>query len=289
MSPVFGLYNDPEGLVRALVSPPEDAVLAFEDVQGVAHRFWPICAADAIAEIQAALASHEVVIADGHHRYETALAYREERRREEGDPAESRPYDHVLMYLADAQDPGLAILATHRVIGCWREVDRGRLLARLAHDFDIARVDGDLSLSQAIVPAAPDEVILGAYLGPAGSWALRLKDRRVRRGKGSAGQADSAGPDLADLDVVVLQELILGPLLDISADMLTHSDCVDYATDEFEARARVDEGTAQAAFILNPTTVEQIWRAATAGLTMPQKSTYFYPKLLTGLVTNLLD
>jgi uncharacterized protein (DUF1015 family) len=290
MSPVFGLYSDPSGEIRARLADTTGDAQTLRDPYGMEHRFWPICQPDAIRAIQSALAGHDIVIADGHHRYETALAYREERRQQEGDPAERRPYDHVLMYLADAHDPGLSILATHRVIGCWQPVDRGELLRGLARDFDITPLSDETPLTQAIAPSS-SELLLGVYLGPAGSWVLRLKDRdwarRTERARTATGSAQPVV--LQDLDVAVLQELILGPQLNITPDMLTHSDCVSYTTDEAEARARVDSGEAQAVFILNPTTVDQIWRAARAGLTMPQKSTYFYPKLLSGLVIHLLE
>jgi uncharacterized protein (DUF1015 family) len=290
MSPVFGLYSDPSGETRARLADTSGDVQTLRDPYGVEHRFWPICQPGAIHAIQSALAGRDIVIADGHHRYETALAYREERRQQEGDPAERRPYDHVLMYLADAHDPGLTLLATHRVIDCWQSIDREGLLRGLEKDFDVTPVAGETPLAQAIAPVS-GELTLGAYLGPVGSWTLRLKDRewarRTERTHAAMGSAQRVA--LADLDVVVFQDLILGPRLDITPDMLTHSDCVSYTTDEAEARARVDAGEAQAAFILNPTTIDQIWRAACAGLTMPQKSTYFYPKLLTGLVIHRLD
>jgi len=285
LSPIFGLYRDPVGEVARWLEPPAHPALDFEDHEGVRQIFWPIEDAEAIAGIVRGMSSREVVVADGHHRYETALAYQAERRAATGDAAQAQPYDHVLMYLTATESPGLCILSSHRVVLGEPALQGERLLQALGRDFDVQPLDGSRSLSQAIAEAARGTVAIGISLREAGSWVLRLRDlgiaQRTTGGCGSNG--------LAELDVCVLQNLILGPHLGISPEVLATTERVSYTIHEEEACARVQRGEAQAAFILNPTTIEQVWQAAQRGVTLPQKSTYFHPKLLTGLVFNPLD
>ncbi|HHX66002.1 MAG TPA: DUF1015 domain-containing protein, partial [Chloroflexi bacterium] len=152
-------------------------------------------------------------------------------------------------------------------------------------DFDIEPFEGPGSLSDAVADAARDRLTIGVCLPQSGSSLLRLKDlARARRAAG-----DTVAAELADLDVVVLQNLVLAPHLGITREVLAHGERVSYTIHEDRACAQVAAGEARAAFILSPTTVEQVWQAAVHGITMPQKSTYFYPKLLTGLVINPLD
>ncbi len=289
LSPVFGLYRDPAGdLVRWLQPPERPSVHAIVD--GVGEVFWPIEDPAALRAIPAALARRDVVIADGHHRYETALAYRDERNAAlPGAPrdasARGRPWDYVLMVLVAAEDPGLLVLPTHRVITGAAAVDPQRLLRSLAEDFVTERVErGSLRDAAADAAESGSTVAMGLCLDGAGRWLLRLRD--------PAAALRHALPDqarIAALDVSVLQNLILGPRLGICPQALAGGDAVRYTISEDEACADVERGEARAAFVLNPPSVEQVWSAALAGATMPQKSTYFYPKLLTGLVIQPLS
>ena len=290
MSPMFGLYRDPGAELSRWLRPPSNPPVDFVDEEGVRQIFWTIHQTETIKALVLGLADRDIVIADGHHRYETALAYRAERRRVGGDPAGPRAYDYVMMYLTALEDPELVILPSHRLVWEQQRIDGHRLLAALSADFDIEPLDGQTNLTKAIAPegSGPDTastITFGAYLGKDGSWILRLKDLDRAR---HAGRGQDT-PALNELDVMVLQNLILQPHLGISPDLLVHTDYVSYTIDEREARELVREGGAQAAFILNPTRLDQVWEAAQQGATMPQKSTYFYPKPLTGLVFNPLD
>ncbi|MFH1085689.1 MAG: DUF1015 domain-containing protein, partial [Chloroflexota bacterium] len=286
ISPVFGLFRDDDGAVARWARPPSapDLLGAFAAADGVCHRFWRIADPDAIAGLGAALAPSEIVIADGHHRYETALAYRDERRAAD-QPSSPRPYDDVLMYLTDAQAPGVAILPTHRVVACPADTDWGAFLAGLHARGALAQLDAAGSLSEALANQPDYGPRLGIYLGGRGAYVLTLHD--------PAAAVRAVAPEvpaaLAGLDVLALQHLVLDPLLGISSEALAHSERVRYTIREDEARAWVDAGECQAAFVLNATTVDQVWQAATHGLTLPPKSSYFYPKLLTGLVMHALD
>ena len=285
LSPIFGLYYDPSGELARWLEPPAQPALDFQDEEGVRQIVWPIEDAGTIARIVQGMSNREVVIADGHHRYETALAYQAERRAAEGDPAQLRPYDYALIYLTASEDPGLCILPSHRVVAGGPTIQSRRLLPALERDFDLLPLRDSRSLSEPVAEAARGTVAIGLCLREAGSWVLRLKDLGIARRAAKACGSD----DLAELGVCVLQNLILEPHLGISPEVLATTERVSYTIHETEARERVRSGKAQAAFILNPTTVEQVWQAAQRGMTLPQKSTYFYPKLLTGLVFNLLD
>jgi uncharacterized protein (DUF1015 family) len=280
-SPVFGLYSDPADELGRWLTPPAQPAVDVTDPEGVRHLFWLCTDRTTLQALTTALAKRDVVIADGHHRYETALAYRAERRAADGDPSGMRSYDYVLMYLTAAESAGLQILATHRVVRA--PVQSIALLQALQADFVITPQPEQTSLMDAIAQARPDEVVFGLCLEE-GSYVLRL--RSLERALRAAGDQPA---ELASLDVNVLQNLILAPRLGISAKALATGEQVSYTIHEEQACALVRCGKAQAAFILNPTRVEQVWRAALKGHTMPQKSTYFWPKLLTGLVIHPLD
>jgi uncharacterized protein (DUF1015 family) len=285
LSPVFGMVKDPDGALRQGLTPPERPWIDYADDQGVRQVAWAIQDPAQVAAIRRALAEREVVIADGHHRYETALRYRDERRQAEGDPPETRPYDYVLIYLAALEDPGLCILPTHRLLGPEPSIDPAALLRALRADFGLVRCDDVAALQQALSDMRAEGPALGCCLGMAGTWLLTPNDAAALRRRLAQGMP----AELADLDVVALQRLILEPHLSISTEDLAHGERVSYTIDAQQAQRAVLEGRAQAAFILNPTTVDQVWQAAIRGVIMPQKSTYFYPKLLSGLVFNPLD
>jgi len=280
-SPVFGMYRDPDGAMDGLLgAPPSDASTTL-DSDGVRHTCWPLTSPELLEQMTSYLQERDVVIADGHHRYETALAYRDLIR--ETDPASpSGSHDYVLMYLTPADGDGLVILPTHRVLTAPLPLDEPQLLAALERTFALESVTAGLPLTER--HGGQNQITLGLCLSSS-TWRLTLRDR--------ASAHAAAPPDqpreLAELDVAVLQNLILAPHLGVTADLLAHGDVVRYTIDAAEACRSVRGGHATAAFLVNPTCVDQVWRAAIAGVTMPQKSTYFYPKLLTGLVMNPLD
>ncbi len=214
----------------------------------------------------AALRATDVVIADGHHRYETALALAAERQASRG----PSPADGVLMHLTPLDDPGLLVLATHRVVrSC--ALSGEALLAALAQRYDVTPTTARLT-----------ETIQGQ----SGAFGLRLPGQSyVLRPIEITADGSPAEPEL---DVVALQQNILGPILGIAAARLADADLISYTIDEGEAAHLVDAGEAALALIINPTPLDAIWRTALRGDVMPQKSTFFHPKLLTGLVMNPL-
>ena len=285
LSPVFGMVSDPEGRLADWLQVPQCPTVDYLDQEGTQQVFWPITEAAIIAEIREYIAPREIVIADGHHRYETALAYRQERRAAASDTALPQPNDYVLMYLTAVEDPGLIILPTHRAITTDSRVDIQALLAELAASFDIIPVTSIETLECAIRRPSALPMAFGLYLGADSRWALRLRNLACAQ----RATDPQVSADLAGLDVSVLQNLILEPCFHIDAAGLAQGERVRYTISEGEACGWVDIGQAQAAFILNPTSLQQVWHTARHLVTMPQKSTYFYPKLLTGLVIHVLD
>jgi uncharacterized protein (DUF1015 family) len=273
LSAIFALYSDPQGAAYGALAAATNAAPWGEaiDADGTVHRLWRCEDPVAIAAAQQALASAELLIADGHHRYETARAYAEEL----GGEGEHR---FVLMCLVALEDPGLTIFPTHRLVGGLDEARRASLAAAIARDFErtaVARAE--------LAPAAgPPPLELG-YLDIERSARLRLREQSI---------ADAALPDMPrayrELDTGVLEALLLKGALGLDDDDISHLRGFGYARDVAEAIALIDAGAYDAAFLMRPTPVEQVREIAAAGVNMPPKSTYFFPKLPTGLVFNLL-
>jgi uncharacterized protein (DUF1015 family) len=287
LSPLFLLFEDDGGEARRemarLASARPDAEADTGD--GQLHRIW-VVRGEVAGGLLAALRGAQLFMADGHHRYETALAYRDERRAGDDDPAEDAAYNFAMVLLVDAADPGLVVLPTHRMV---RGIEPDRLeemKARLGESFQVEGVDvagqGPEGTARALL-AAMEEAgesapAIGLYEREGGARLLRL--RRPERAAGGPAQL---------LDVDVLHGSIVEPLLGIGPEALKAGDRVVYTRDAAEAVQAVDRGEFQAAFLLNPTKVNQVLATARAGGKMPQKSTYFYPKPATGLVMNWLS
>jgi uncharacterized protein (DUF1015 family) len=228
----------------------------------------------AITAVQAATRDVELLIADGHHRYETADTYANEL----GGEGEHR---YMLMCLVALEDPGLTIFPTHRLV---RGLDRDRqeaLRETLRRDFEIAEVPLDQ-----LAPEPGGGPLQLGYIDAHHQqpYRLTLKDQAI---------ADAALPDFSEayrgLDTGVLEALILKQTLGLSDDDISHFNGLFYARSDEEAVALVRSGEYDAAFLMRPTLVEQVREIAASGENMPPKSTFFYPKLLTGLLFNPLS
>jgi uncharacterized protein (DUF1015 family) len=278
VSPIFSLYSDPSQAAWTALSPATERAPWGEvtDSDGTVHRLWRVSDPQAIAAVQAAAADAELLIADGHHRYETMQAYAQE----VGGEGEHR---FILMCLVALEDPGLTVFPTHRLV---RGLDdeRQQALARvLARDFEISEVD----IADIAPPAVerPTVLELGYINSRDGrAFRLRLKDQAI---------ADAALPGYSEayrhLDTGVLEALLLKGALGLSDDDIAHFNGLFYARDTAEALAMVRSGEYDAALLMRPTPVAQVRDVAAAGENMPPKSTYFFPKLLTGLLFNPLQ
>ncbi len=285
LSPIMSVYQDAGGDLRRLLEPllnqpPQDA---FTDEFGERHTLLPITDVDQIAQIQRFFASRQLFIADGHHRYETALAYREELRemRKELSPEDAANF--VLMALIAFEDPGLVILPTHRLVQGLPAERISRLSAQLSQYFAIEPVAADVSPEQALSELSVDAP--GAFL-------LVLRDETLRvLAQPEAGRkmaASNRSKAWQRLDVALLQTLVFDEALGLDAEAVTSGSFLTYTRDAVAAVQAVQNGAAQLAALMRPTPVTQLRDVALAGDRMPQKSTYFYPKLITGLVINPL-
>jgi uncharacterized protein (DUF1015 family) len=244
------------------------------DGDGTLHRLWRVADPAAIAAVQAATASAELLIADGHHRYETMQAYAEEI----GGEGEHR---YILMCLVALEDPGLTVFPTHRLVRGLDGTRRDALEQVLARDFEVT----DVPAEQALPSPGRGPLELGLIDGGgARTRRLRLRDQSI---------ADAALPEHSqayrELDTGVLETLLLKNALGFSDEDISHFNGMFYARDTSEARTMVASGEYEAAFLMRPTPVEQVREVAAAGENMPPKSTYFFPKLLTGLLFNPLS
>ena len=276
LSPIFALFPDADGRAwKALEGtveghPPFDALI---DADGTEHTLWRVGAADAAREIQAALADAELLIADGHHRYETARIYAEEIGGE-------GPHRYVLMFLCSLSDPGLTVFPTHRLLSGLDEGRGAALREAVERLFEVSEVT-----PERLEPGPGDAGVAFGYLDAFHGRALRL----TLRDPGAVEQA-LAGYSAAyrRLDTAVLEALILRGALGMSEDDISHLRGIGYSKDAGDAREALTDGRAQAAFFMRPTPIDQVREIARAGESMPPKSTYFFPKVPTGLLFNPL-
>lgn len=275
-SAIFSLFSDPKGLVIQLIDKSVNADkprFEFKDDEGFRQRLWAITDRSVLNEIVACMKSTPLFIADGHHRYETALNYRRARRERAGS-AGAQPYDAVLMLFASLEDPGLTVLPTHRVLTTPVPplADITRLLGG-AFDFEEISSTHFLQTLRGRGQAAP---VFGMVVrGAASPLLLTVKP----------GHRPAAGASERDkLDVSLLQTLVMNKLCPKESDQ--HA--LIYTKDDQEALDLVAQGKATASLLLNPTKVSEVRAVAAAGERMPHKSTYFFPKPLTGLVMNVM-
>jgi uncharacterized protein (DUF1015 family) len=297
LDPVFAVYPGPDAPIRTILDRcmEMDPQVQLVDEDGIQHRMWILREPAGVAGLVRAFQDKAIIIADGHHRYETALTFRDERRVREKHPAEAeppRPHDFVLMYLVSAEDPGLIILPTHRVIRQRPAVLPGGLCRALQPHFrtEAFPLDpGNPVMSLRIALAGihrrrPDAVVFGLYAGGQELIVAEVASQTVVRDLVAAGHS----PEFARLDVTILHRVVIEWILGIPPSE-QEDDSIFYTRDEAQALAAVASGEAQLALFQNPPRVEQVQAVALAGERMPQKSTFFYPKVLSGLVINPLD
>ncbi len=297
LEPIFAFTPGPDGSIRAILDHRMDAdpQVQLVDEDGIRHRLWILREPSAMAALIQGLRDRSVVIADGHHRYETALSFRDERRAQDTAPPEverRRLHNYVLMYLVSAEDPGLIILPTHRVIRQRPSLARDALRHALARHFHVETValdSGNPVMSLRIVLAdfsrrRREAVVFALFAGGQEVLALRLTDLAVIDNLVAAGHS----PEYARLDVAILHQVVIEQILGIQPTGEA-DDAIHYTRDETQALTAVASGEAHLALFQNAPRVEQVQAVAMAGERMPQKSTFFYPKLLSGLIINPLD
>lgn len=277
-SSVYSLYSDESGVVASEIAKKtaEKPICRFTDNEEVTHSLWKIDSPMGVGRIVAALAKKQLFIADGHHRYETALNFRNylaENGRLEGTNA-----DHIMMTLVDMDDKGLVVFPTHRLI-VDKEVDRDEIAKKCEKDFVCETLP--LGVMEEKLAEGEDKHTYALYTGGDDFMLMTLKDEAKRI-------IDNRSEAYSDLDVSVLHSFVLENALGIDKENMANQVNLRYTRSRDEAIEAVRSGKATAAFIINATKVSQIKAVALAGDKMPQKSTYFYPKLKTGLVMNTL-
>lgn len=278
---LFMLYSDPaaevdEALARIMRYPSEMQV---GDEYGVCHRVWRI--PGLVELIRSKMVDQELIIADGHHRYETALNYQAERRAQSGphpEPGEA-PYDRVMMTFFNMYGEGVVILPTHRVLFGLPKFSPGDLVRKSRSFFQVRDVtkEFDTQNPTALLPQmAADATAMLAVTSK--SAFLFLANRQVVH----PALADLSSRQ-AELDVVRLHKVVIEAVVGISEEAIREQRHIAYLRDAREAVQRVRGGGADVAFLMNPVRIEQVRDIAFAGEVLPQKSTDFYPKLLSGL------
>jgi uncharacterized protein (DUF1015 family) len=296
LSPIFGLYEDERGegqraleaATAALAEPLSEAV----SDDGTHHRLWRLTEAELALPLERMLAEKQVFIADGHHRYESALAYRDLVDREKpGLPARAG-HRYVMMTFCSMSDPGLVIYPTHRLVRGLSGFRPERFLEDVRRYFVVETLAEDLrrpagrawAVSKLAEHSGKSTTFLAVVSGDGKGRILTLRD-----------DADLSGIDmpasitLRDLDVTALHSIILQHLLGLSPSDQDSEASVDYEMDVGEAVARTLSGEWQLGFLMNPTPMWQVQAVAESGETMPQKSTFFHPKLATGLVMRRIN
>lgn len=279
-SQIYSLYTDGGGVTGGFIdgiSCGEPLVTA-KDASGVTHRLWRTSDPGVISAVSASFDGRKLYIADGHHRYETAINYRNYLR-EQGLAKPGDLADYVMMTLVDLDSPGLVVYPTHRVVHGIENFDAELIKTRCKKYFDIMEYPREEALAHLAKAGAAGSKAFVLYTG--GRYSLlTLKDPDAL-----CREYSDVCRELMLLDVSVLHRLILEQIMGIDSEKLKNQTNLTYTRDIDEAVGLADGG-ADCAFILNPTKVTEIKTVALAGEKMPQKSTYFYPKLITGLVMN---
>ena len=294
LSQVFALYPDPAQEIGECLSQGRDdrPVFDFTDSTGIHHRMWRVCREEVIRRVADSMRDKVTFIADGHHRYETALNYQRFMQQKYPARGERASFNYVLMYLANMHQEGLSILPTHRLFVHLPQFEIKTFLARAADYFEVLsfpftpssriNVQGKFLKS---LHTPGDHQVIGLCARESEEFVLlQLRedvDHELWRAR--------VPVPLQRLDVVVLTELVLKRLLNVDETLLNDETRIKYKHSAKDAIEEVKGDHFQVAFLLNHTKIEELQKVASAGLFMPHKSTYFYPKVIDGSVLNLLD
>ncbi|HWJ47933.1 MAG TPA: DUF1015 domain-containing protein [Candidatus Udaeobacter sp.] len=286
---LFLLYED-SGEIDSLLATSDRPTIDVADQYGVAHRVWEVSDAAVVSSVQSKMRDQKLVIADGHHRYETALNFRDQCRAASSTPNSDAPYEFVMMTFVNMNDPGLLILPTHRVVHSLPSFSAGEFQKASREYFDVEEVDP-------AIDAAKATDLLQEH-GRAGTALLAITANRafLLHSPKPAGARFLSGlsPRQQSLDVVQLHKCLLEGVLKLSEESIRNQQNLSYVREGAEAIAAVrgkgdGKHAANIAFLMNPCPVQKMREVALAGEVMPQKSTDFYPKLLSGLTAYALD
>jgi uncharacterized protein (DUF1015 family) len=304
-SQIFSLYADEGANIIATLEEglPENPLCEVKDVDGGIHSIWPVGDKEILANVQKLFSEKAVYIADGHHRYSTSLQYRQMISEREGGISEKSPYNYTMMYLCPMEDPGLTVLPTHRLVSLPDDVIPGlpsmdELVERMSSAFELEEITGGTReilvaevldrMDEKLAAAKKDQTIFGLYHALEDRCFLLTLKVEALQTKSLVARPQA----LRELDVVVLSGLVIGDILGLDYERSEQDNLVRYFADPDEAldvavKESIDkENFLPLLFLMNNTQVQQVKRVADENLIMPHKSTYFYPKILTGLLLN---
>ena len=292
LSPIFALYSHPKQTINKALTEQVQGVPPHIEVKedgGGACLLWRISDPEIIRLVRKEMEAQPLLIADGHHRYEAALNYRNRLRAEKANWNGREPFNYVMMYFANMNDAGLVIFPTHRLARSFRPIPFQKLEEELQRYFYLEPYpktpEGQRWFLRALRSGGKKRHLIGASFRRDPRYLiLRLKNKRIMQRLAK----DLSGP-LRDLDVTTLHLLILEHILGLPQEEQVKGEAISYSQDEEKVLKAVDKEDYQAAFILNPPKPEEILTVTQNGEKMPQKTTYFYPKLITGLVINKMD
>lgn len=281
---LFLLYED-AGEIDALLRTPGKPTIEVDDEYGVTHRVWQIPDANVIAALREKMRDKKLVIADGHHRYETALNYRNECRAADGSSGPDAAHEFVMMTFVNMNDPGLLVLPTHRVVHSLNSFSVEEFEKSSREFFELEPVDSGLDATQATSLLRDRGAKGTALLAVTPRQAFVLHSPKPAASKFLGGLSARQ----QSLDVVQLHKVLLEGVLKLSEESIRNQQNLSYLRDASEAMGLVRREAADIAFLMNPCPVQKVRDVAFAGEVMPQKSTDFYPKLLSGLTAYALD
>jgi uncharacterized protein (DUF1015 family) len=285
---LFLLYEDSGEMNSLLAAAGTSApIIDVTDEYGVSHRVWEISDSKVVESVRAQMRDKKLVIADGHHRYETALNYRNELRASNGTSASSvpAPYEYVVMTFVDVNSPGLLILPTHRVVHSLKNSSVNDFVKASEKYFVVERIDAGIDAAGASTLLQHHGKNGTALLAITPDAAFLLSKTKPAAAERMAGFS----PGQQALDVVQLHKCLLEGVLQLSEESIRNQQNISYVRDAGEALQQVRSGKANITFLINPCRVQEVRDIAFAGEVMPQKSTDFYPKLLSGLTIYALD
>jgi uncharacterized protein (DUF1015 family) len=292
LSPIFALYAQPDPSINRMLAVHVEGAAPFIEVDqdnGEECRLWRITDAALIQRVHQEMRNQPLLIADGHHRYEATLNYRNQMRSVRGQWNGREAFNYIMTYFANMNEGGVVILPTHRLVRGYAHKPFLELEEALQAYFYVEQhpktPEGKISFLKALKTAAKKHRVIGASFKRDPRYLiLRLKNKRIMQRL-----APALSAPLRELDVTTLHVLILEHVLGLAPNRQVNGDTIRYSQDEEAVLQALEKEDFQAAFILNPPKAEEILTIAAGGETMPQKSTYFYPKLVSGLIINKID
>ena len=294
LSCIFSLYSSPMLEINKVLDAAtegHDPIIDVTDDDGIVNRLWRVDDPEVLATVTRSMKSKALFIADGHHRYETALNYRNLMREKEANHTGDAPYDYVMMYFSNMDDTGMTIWPTHRVIHSLKGFDGKAFLAQCAKYFDIeefpcaggAEEQARKSFLARLESAGAEKTTFGLHVkGVDTYYILSIKATSTM----DSVFGDTIPEVFKGLDVTVLHSLVFAKILGLTQEAQEKQENLIYVKSSAEALSAMADEKNQLVFLLNATKIEQVKGVAEEGFVMPQKSTYFYPKLLSGVVIN---